>query len=462
MLAHGIGERGELPIPAYLVTWGVAAALVLAFVTLGSDRSEPRLIRASTGRALLPYRPRRPLALIHRMAQAVALAIHLTCVAAAFVGFDAADRNLLPVTLYVVLWVGGQLVAGLLGDVWAAINPVATLARGAEGLSVLVGRRPAEGPTRWGHWPAVAGLAVLLFHWLSHPRGLNPRTLAWAVGAHTAVTVVAGFAWGSRWVVDHEPFSVLLSRLGAMAPLFDRRSEPDSIDLPADAPGTRRWAEARGADGPDRRDLGWRSPLSGLASMEVRPGTAALLLVGIGGMAFDGFSESELGQDLLAGLYQWRLAWAELGMMIAAISMAAMLYLLGVWWIDRVTGLGFDRAWNEFAPTLVPVVFAFVASHYVKLFIEETQSFWFRLSDPFGRGWDLFGGSDGLVWRLDPDIVVWVQVAAILFGHLAAIVVANDRAIELFRPPKAFQAQLALLFVIVAYSALALWLLLSA
>jgi len=285
---------------------------------------------------------------------------------------------------------------------------------------------------------------VLLFYWLSHPRGLNPGALAWVVGLHTVVTVGAGFLWGARWVVDHEPFSVLLSRLGAMAPLFDRQTEPE-----------------RG-DGPDRHGLGWRPPLSGLASLEIRAGTVALIVLTIGGIAFDGFSESEAGRELLAGLFEWRLAWAELGLLLVSVSVVAALYLLGVWWTERVSGLSFARAWSEFGPALVPVAFAYVASHYVKLFIEETQSFWFRLSDPFGQGWNLFGGADGLVWRIDPDVVVWIQVAAVLFGHLGAVIVAHDRSIERFPPGKALQAQFAMLFVIVAYSAIALWLLLSA
>lgn len=435
MLAHGVGERGELPLPTWLFAWAMVLALVLSFLAAGTLWTRPRLARAAAGRPLVPYPS---LAVVHRVARLVAFVVYAVCVAAAFVGFDAPDRNLLPVTLYVTVWVGGQVLGGLVGDVWAAVNPIATLAGLAEGLARRLGRAPGGGPVGLGHWPAAAGVMVFLFYELSHPRGAAPRALAWVVGLHALVTVVTGFLWGARWVVDHEPFSVLFAKLGAIGPLFDRR--PDATA---------------------GRSLGLRVPMSGLAVMEVRSGTTMLLLVAIGGTSFDGFSESGPGQDLLAGNFGWSLAWAELGLMIVSIAAVAMLYLLGVWWVTRVTGLAFEASWEAFTPSLVPIAFGYAVAHYVELFVNESQSFVFRLSDPFGRGWDLFGGSDGLVWRIDPDIVAWVQVASILVGHVGAVVVAHDRSVELFPAGRALYSQFAMLFVMVGYSAIGLWLLLS-
>jgi hypothetical protein len=434
VLAHGFGERGELPISLFLFGWAMALALVLSFLVLGGRWTRPRLAEAAVGRPLVPHRL---VAVPHLVGRAVALAVYLVALTAGFVGFDAPDRNLLPVTLYVTVWVGGQLVGGLLGDLWAAVNPIDTVARGAEGLARLLGRRPGGGPTTWGHWPAAIGLLVFLFYELSHPRGAHPRTLAWLLGLHALITVVAGFRWGARWVVEHEPLTVFLARIGEIGPLFDRR------------------------DRSGERSIGLRTPMSGLAAMTVRPGTTVLILVAIGGTSFDGFSEGEIGRDLLAGQFGWRLAWAELGLMVVSIALVSALYLVGVWWTGRVTGLAFERGWDEFAPSLVPIAFGYAVAHYIQLFANESQSFVFRLSDPFGRGWDLFGGADGLIWRIDADLAAWIQVAAILVGHLGAVVVAHDRAVELFPAARAAQSQLAMLFVMVSYSGLGLWLLLG-
>jgi hypothetical protein len=133
-----------------------------------------------------------------------------------------------------------------------------------------------------------------------------------------------------------------------------------------------------------------------------------------------------------------------------------------VWWIDRVTAMSFEQAWRDFAPSLVPIALGYAVAHYFQLFSDESQSFVFRLSDPFGRGWDLFGGADALIWRIDPDIVAWVQVAAILVGHLGAVIVAHDRAVERFPPGRSLQSQLVMLAVMIGYSSLGLWLLLTA
>ena len=439
MLAHGIGERGDLPLPLYLFTWAMVLALVISFVALGVLWTEPRLARAAIGRKLADYNTAM---VLHWVGRGAAFALYLVCLYAAFFGIDARDQNILPVTFYVLVWVGAQLFGGLLGDVWGAINPIATLARGAEAIGGLVGRTPGNGPTSWGHWPGALGMLIFLFYELSHPSGAEPRTLGWLLLAHALFTIVFGFLWGSRWVVEHEPFTVFFAKLGAMAPIAYRPAEAH--------------------DEQSRGSLRLRAPISGLATMDVRPGTVMLILIAVGGTSFDGFSESEFGRGLFGDYFGWALAWAELGGLIMSISLVSLLYFIGVWWTTRVTDIDFERAWQEFAPSLVPIAFGYAIAHYFQLFSDESQSFIFRLSDPFGRGWDLFGGADGLIWRIDPDIVSWVQVAAILFGHIGAVIVAHDRSIEIFPIGKSLQSQFAMLFVMVAYSSLGLWLLLTA
>ncbi len=436
MLAHGIGERGDLPLPLYLFIWGIALAILLSFVALGTLWTEPRMAAAAHGRLFVR---RAPLIVVHLLGRALALALYLLCLYTAFGGFDAPDRNILPVTLYVVVWVGAQLVGGLIGDVWAAINPIDTLARAAESASRLVGRTPSTGPTNWGHWPAAFGLLIFLFYELSHPTGVLPSSLGPLLAIHAGVTLVAGFLWGADWVVDHEPFSVFFAKVGAMAPLFAFRDESGR-----------------------RQGVGLRPPMSGLSTMAVKSGTVVLILVAIGGTSFDGFSESELGREVFGGYFGWTLAWAELGGLIMSITLVSALYYGGVLWTSNVTDLSFDEAWREFAPSLVPIAFGYAIAHYFQLFSDESQSFVFRLSDPLGRGWDLFGGADNLIWRIDPDIVSWVQLGAMLLGHVGAVIVAHDRSVDLFAEGKAQQSQLVMLVVMIAYSTLGLWLLLAA
>ena len=55
MLAHGIGERGDLPLPLFLFVWAMILALVISFVALGVLWTEPRLAQAAKGRKLADY-----------------------------------------------------------------------------------------------------------------------------------------------------------------------------------------------------------------------------------------------------------------------------------------------------------------------------------------------------------------------------------------------------------------------
>lgn len=456
MFAHGVGERGDLPLPLWMFVWSLGLALLISFIGLGVLWTQPTLVRASVGRRLASYRSVRP---FHVFFKAIAFALYVLCLVAAVIGTDDQGQNITPVTIYVLFWVGAQLAGGLIGDAWQAVSPVATLASAGEWLGRKFGVLSA-GPTAWGHWPATFGLLIFLFYELSHPFGTRPRTLAWILFLHAGLTFSAGVIWGAAWVKDHEPFTVFFAKIGAMAPIFssdkngrlghqDQHADSDSIpndSIPSDpAPSLRvRW------------------PMTGLSTMPVRTGTVALILTAIGGTSFDGFSESELGRDVFGGSFLWTLAWQEAIGLIVSILLVALLYGIGTWWTSRVTTMPFGEAWREFAPSLVPIAFGYAVGHYFQLFSDESQSFFFRLSDPLGRGWNLLGFESTDIWTIGPTAVSWVQVLSILFGHIGAVVVSHDRALEVFPVGRSLQSQFGMLFVMVAYSTLGLWLLTSA
>jgi hypothetical protein len=414
-----------------LFSWALGLALLISFVALAVLWPQPRLRALARGRPLLAVGR-----VVCQMVAVVGLALYLLSLAAGSFGENVVSQNLLPVTLYVTVWVGAQLAAGLIGDVWAPLNPIATIA----GLFDPGGGDDAEpseagtdrGPD-WGHWPATAGLVIFLFYELSHPTGSRPRTLALLLTAHLFGALIATGLWGAEWVRRNEPFTALFRSLAAMGPVFGHQGR-----------------------------LRIRVPLSGLSTMTVRAGTAAMLLTVIGGTSFDGFSESSIGRDVFDGLSGWTLAgWEFLGL-LTSIAVVAALYGFGIWWTARVTSMSLTETWRAFAPSLVPIAFGYTAAHYFQLFVDNIQVFVFRLSDPFGWGWDLFGTADGLIWQIDPDVTAWIQVTAMLIGHVGAITVAHDRAVELFPGQESMRSQLAMVFVMIAYSSLGLWLLLTA
>lgn len=426
IIAHGVGARGDLPLPLPFFVWALGIALAISFAALVVLWPEPKLRRLAEGRLLV----RVPRAL-SAAAGGLGLSLFFLSVAAGWVGENIVVQNILPVTLYVTVWVGGALIAGLIGDAWAAVNPFRAIAAVFDRSH---GSRTGEqqGP-EWGLWPAAVGIIVFLFYELSHPTGSEPRTLAVLLTTHLVGVAVAAKVWGREWVLNNEPFTAVFRLIGAMGPIFG-----------------------------DGRSLRYRPPLTGLRTVPVRPGTAALLLTVIGGTSFDGFSESSIGRGLFADLGGWVFSLAELAGLLVSILLVAALYAYGVWWTARVTELDRAEAAATFAPSLVPIAFGYTVAHYFQLFVDNIQVFVFRLADPFGWGWNLGGLADNAIWQIDPDVTAWVQVGAMLVGHVSAVVVAHDIAVDRFSPRVATRSQLAMVFVMIAYSALGLWLLLTA
>ena len=79
----------------------------------------------------------------------------------------------------------------------------------------------------------------------------------------------------------------------------------------------------------------------------------------------------------------------------------------------------FAFAYHGFLPDfllpLVPIVFAYLVAHYFSLFVTYGQFIVPLASDPFGRGWDLFGTVDFVpnLAVLAPTTVWYVQVSAL-------------------------------------------------
>ena len=117
---------------------------------------------------------------------------------------------------------------------------------------------------------------------------------------------------------------------------------------------------------------------------------------------------------------------------------------------------------GAFLGSLVPIALAYVVAHYFSFFVRESQYLVRFASDPFGFGWNLFGTEDYRP-NLNPlaSKTIWyAQVAALVIGHVAGLVLAHDKAVELFRSPrKAAISQYAMLALMVVYTIAGLWLL---
>ena len=139
----------------------------------------------------------------------------------------------------------------------------------------------------------------------------------------------------------------------------------------------------------------------------------------------------------------------------------AGLYLAAVWIAKLLSGSQLDLA-RAFAASLVPVAFVYAVSHYFSLFVIQSQFLVNLASDPFGFGWDLFGGRDFVpdLSPFRPSTVWYVQVGALVGGHVAGLTLAHDRALEVAPDQRtALRTQYPLLALMVLYTVGGLWLL---
>ena len=452
--AHGIGSVRDLPVPLWLFYYGAGIVLVVSFAALGILWRKPTLERLRDGRplppalqAILGWPP------LHAVVGALSFALFLLVTAAAFVGDAEPAVNIAPTFVYVVFWLGLVPVSVLFGNVWAVLNPWRAAASGVAWLWRRTGppwEPPFGYPEQLGRWPAAVLLAAFATLELAYVDPSNPRALGLAIVLYSWITWLGMAAFGREtWLANGEAFNVYFGLLARMAPL-----------------GSREEAEGR-------RTFVVRAPLAALAVDEARPGTLPFVAVMLGSVAFDGFSrtswwldrrvsiENEIGPGRLAA--DLAVTGYNLLGLVAAMAAVSLAYLAAVGLAQLVARRNEPLA-ATFLGSLVPIAVAYAVAHYFSLFVIQGQFAIPLASDPFGSGWDLIGTADFRpnLTILSPNTVWYVQVAALVVGHVLGLVLAHDRAVGVFRSAgTALRAQYSLLALMVLYTVGGLWLLSS-
>jgi hypothetical protein len=324
-----------------------------------------------------------------------------------------------------------MFASAVVGDVWRVLSPFPVLA----GVIDRLRGRPTGQPYLLGHWPAVGLLFGFVWMELAYPDRADPRQVALAIILYTAVVLAGAARWGDPFLRQGEAFAAFFGMLAAMAPVYTD----------------------------DEGRLRLRPPLSGLATMEVLPGTVALILVALGSTTFDGLSRTRLWVDRVSGLSKWPLMMVLTLGLVATIALVGTAYVVAMKVAAARTGRELHQLTHLFAHSLVPIVFAYGVAHYFSYLLFEGQAVISLVSDPFGRGWDLFGTATRAIdYRVvSSRVVSWVQVAAIVAGHVAGVVLAHDRALATFPAKDATRSQYPLLAAMVLFTVGGLTLLLS-
>jgi len=427
--AHGVGERADLPLPLWLFTYGAAGVLVLSFLVLRTAWPRPRLRSAAVGRALpsLVSRAAGPVIVLGRLVSLVLLAV---VVSAAFAGDESPRLNVAPIGVYVAFWVGVQVLSALVGDVWRVLDPIDTLAAGAARLRRGIGAGRERGaPDQPGRGPAwTAAVLLFSFVWLelAYYDPSNPRALGRWLVIYLVVTLAGAAAWGRGWLRRGEGFAVLFGLLARLAPFF--RDEDGRVRV--------------------------RPPFSGLAAVPPAPGVAAVILVVLGSTTFDGLSRTRLWLDVTGTRTGWALTAINTVGLVWTVGLVTLAFVAATRVAARIGQRDPMETALAFAGSLVPIALAYTVAHYFSLLVFEGQSLVALVSDPYGRGWDLFGTATHTVnyQALSPTAIAYVQAGAIVVGHVVGVVAAHDRAVERWPRGVAERTQYAMLAVMIAYT----------
>jgi len=445
IFAHGIVGRADLPIPAELFAAAAAVVLVVSFVALASLWSEPRLEQEGVRRLFAVPRA------LEVVPGALAVAAFALVAYAGLAGTDAEQDNLAPTAVYVAFWIGIPFASLLLGDVFRLISPWRAIGRAAGWVAGRVAGdalpEPLPYPERLGRWPAVAGILGFGVCELVWAPGREPGPLAVIMLVYLTAMLVGMSIYGvEAWTRRADAFGAYFGLFARLAPLGAR----DGVVL-ARRPGT------------------------GAAGLDPVPGTVALPLVGIGVTAFDGASEGPLFnaaapamQDFFSGLgastpHALELAFS-VGLAVTLLAVAAI-YWGAIEGMPRARELALGELGRALAHSLIPILAAYVVAHYFSLLAYTGQDVWRLASDPLGNGADLLGGAGRSIdYSVVSATAIWyVQVGALVMGHVAALVLAHDRALVLYGDARgAARSQVVMLVLMVCFTCLGLWLLSAA
>lgn len=416
VLAHGLNPTytSRLPLAVYVAGAAATVALSFIFVLVRDVRAEPP---APLGEGHLPP------TVIRIGLRAIGLVAWLWIVVQGILG-GSSDAQVAGLLVWIYGWVFTAMLSALVGPVWHFLDPFSTLHDlGAAALRALrvSAWETVPYPARLGRWPAVAGFVVVV--WLELVLRAGPSTLFIFLVGYTALTLAMMAQFGrDAWRSNGEVFTVWFRLMGRLAPYALVAEDGRVVRRPF--------------------ATGLLAPGSAMADV-------VIVALGVGSILYDGLSQTKPFYDLF-GL-------PSLG--------GSTVLLLGFLGIIVLAAVGVTRAVGVPATVagLLPIAAGYLFAHYLTYVLIDGQQILVAFSDPFQRGWDLFGTAFNELtadW-LPPGLVWTVQLAAVVGGHMLGAwgghVVAALDAPATLSPAQLRNRQIPLAIVMVALTTLTLW-----
>ena len=400
---HGIGSVGDLPIPFETVLNVSAWVIILTFVFLKISwrdsiltHDEKIFSNKQTG-----------------YGRFFGFLILFLIIAPGIIGNEEPKTSLAPLILWVFLWIGVPVLGLLFGDLYAKFNP----------LNIFLSN---------DNKPTSVYIASALF------LGLTWFELVWKKPGnpfHIGVLflllflVVNGFKlFLNKTSIEIDPL-LLLHHLYSKLKIFNSRPF-------------------------------FKTLLQNISNLSKLKGIEYFILLMIGTVTYDGLRGTVFWYNQF-GTKVYDLFFSTI--MFFSINLLLIgFYRFACYFAIKVSNS--NHSLNDislmFAHTMLPIAFAYHVTHYLSLLLFESQTFFYRLNDPIGTGADLFGINDvTIVYFLSPVALWTIQVIVTLIGHMLSVVLAHDLSVKLFGHGQSDKTQYIFLFITVALTLQALFVL---
>lgn len=464
--AHALGSVYQLPIPSWMYFVGAGTAVAASFVISAV------VVRVSTGPPRYPrLRIPRLVALpASWLVAAIGLVWWYGAIIAAFV--VGGETPLPAVLFWIFVWAGLPIFSAVVGNPWPSLSPFRTTFAILEAAGRFLGLDRLDlglhYPRGLGRWPAAFLLFAGIWSELVLPGVTAPTIVAPMLLGYTLIELAGMIIFGRvAWLRNAELFEVLFGWFGRVGPVGRRVTDPNACAGCSERCDPERCVDcpecAVAADASERRPE-LRPWFAGLT--EVRRGNwsdAAFILLALSGVSYDGLRDTQVWADV----QNWFLSIVIPAIdPYRAILLGGTLGLLALWLtfllafviVAAVTRLLSERARNRgglglvvgtYAATLLPIAAGYMIAHYLTLVIQGIVWMPDLVRNPLTSVAPTLN-------QLNAGTVWYLSVAAIVLGHIAAIVLSHRIALR-DAPGRAVRAGVPLAVLMVSYTVFSLW-----
>jgi len=495
LLAHGFGERYDLPVPLDLYLLAAALTVLFSFVIIAIFIKGERLAYNYPSVGIINS-PNLAYWLAFGFTQLIklfAIGMLMLIIISGIYGQQNPYENIAPTAVWVIWWVGFSYIAGLLGNLWAVVNPWSSLFVWVEKLwsQVFVSKRfglHLSWPEKLESWPAVVLFSWFIWAELVWPKSDSPLDLAQIILIYSGITWLGMWFYGRhQWLKNAEVFSILFSFLARFSPTefrvdcsSDHQCEGMSLNKNNQCINQLCCFENAQASHRHWNLRPWAVGL--LTNKALSLSLSIFVLFMLASVTFDGLLATPLWADLAKTMvYSESLRPLIVflqdytGNAIAAVTtIALILFLLifvGIYLVfNALMWMTLPRVQRSktsilllsrtFVLSLIPIALAYHLAHYLSYLAIVGQYIIPLISDPMGLEWDLLGTR---LYQIDISIInarfVWyTSVVAIVLGHIIAVWLSHVMALRTFRDNRAaLLSQIPMLILMVSYTILSLW-----